>query len=360
MTLKRASAGCADLGEAIPISTLARIEQGKLDPGVRRLHVLLRLYDVPPHLVADLVELEDLAVEPPTGSDLETLYRDGVRHWEDGNIGEGLAHLIAVREHAPEDDDGRLLRQRATLAFGIAARNLGKYRLAKQIVDDLLVEPPAPEIRARTLVLASSLWRHLGSIDAALGLIGQATTYLESADDKNVAYVLHQLASTQLAAGRVEDAERSVREAIAAYGRCDNVYGECRARLLTSTIAEARGDVASALTIVREVVDAATRHGHERLVASAHIDIGRLCLLAGSEEEGFEALREGLSRAVRLDDKHAEFMAHYHLWKAYAKRGDRERARFEFEAARYFVDSVDEASPEADEVRRARAQEETS
>ena len=65
LTLREVSERMAERGGRIPISTLVRIEQGKLDPGVRRLHALLRFYDVPPHLVADLVELEDLAVELP-------------------------------------------------------------------------------------------------------------------------------------------------------------------------------------------------------------------------------------------------------------------------------------------------------
>ncbi len=72
---------------------------------------------------------------------------------------------------------------------------------------------------------------------------------------------------------------------------------------------------------------------------------------AGSGGPGLKSLEEGLGQAVLSGDRHAEFVAHHHLWKAHEAGGDRERARFELQAARYFVRFVDEASPDADEVR---------
>ena len=47
LTLREVSERMAERGDRIHVSTLVRVEQGKLDPGVRRLHLLLRLYDVP-------------------------------------------------------------------------------------------------------------------------------------------------------------------------------------------------------------------------------------------------------------------------------------------------------------------------
>src|SRR5688572_3287668 len=103
LSLRQVSDRLKEQGETIPSSTLIRIEQGKLDPGVLRLHRLLRLYKVPPLLVADLIELEDLAIEIPAGLDLETLYRDGADAWKRGDIPKGLAYLFAVRRHVPDD-----------------------------------------------------------------------------------------------------------------------------------------------------------------------------------------------------------------------------------------------------------------
>src|SRR6185436_6768694 len=75
---------------------------------------------------------------------LDETLREGVEALRHGNLAKGMAHLFAVRQHVPADEAGRLVQQRATLGFAIAARNQGKHRLARQIVEDLLLEPPDP------------------------------------------------------------------------------------------------------------------------------------------------------------------------------------------------------------------------
>src|SRR6185369_4339740 len=103
LTLRQVAVRAEERGERLPPSTLSRIESGKLDPGVRRLNVLIRLYDLQPDYVADLVEIESLAVQRPTG-DLATLQQEGERYWEKGDIPQALGHALAVMEHAPQDE----------------------------------------------------------------------------------------------------------------------------------------------------------------------------------------------------------------------------------------------------------------
>ena len=352
LTLREVSDRMAERGDRIPISTLTRIEHGKLDPGVRRLHLLLRLYEVPPHLVADLVELETLAVEQPVGQDLETLYREGVEHWKEGNIAQGLAYLFAVREHVPDDQESQLLRQKATLAFAIAARNLGKFRLARQIVDELLCEPPDPSLIVDVLVLASSLWRGLGSLEVSLALVRQATTHLRPEDHKETAWVLHQEAKVLLEAGRPKEAEQVLARALKHYRSLGDTYGEEVALILRVGVMEKLGQTKKAFACAREVLRLSESHGHARLVISGHLELGRLLVKSGRAGKGLDALREGLGQAVLLGDRNAEFLAHYHLWKAHEQLGDQERARFELEAASYFVRFIDDFCPEADEIHR--------
>ena len=168
LTLRDVSERLEKMGERFPTSTLIRVEQGKLDPGVRRLHLLMKLYRIPPHLVAELVEIEELAVDEPKHADLETLHRKGVEFLKRGQTAQALAHLFAIRQHATDGDASRLMRQKATLTFAIAARDLGKRNLAAQLVDDLLCEPADPSLRLNLLVLASSLWQGKGSVEVAL------------------------------------------------------------------------------------------------------------------------------------------------------------------------------------------------
>ena len=352
LTLREVSERMAERGGRIPISTLVRIEQGKLDPGVRRLHALLRFYDVPPHLVADLVELEDLAVEQPATGDLDTLFRNGLEYWKRGDIGQGLAHLMAVREFLPRDDSSKILRQKATISFAVAARNLGKYRLAKQIIDDLLCEPPDPQLLVRALVLAASLWRGLGSIEVALALVDRAELHVAPNDRKTAAWVNHQKAKLLLDVGKPEEAKPALELSLDTYRNLNDTYGYAKALILRGEVLEACGCVEDALSSAREAIRWSTEHDHERLITIGELEVGRLLAASGSIEGGIELIRKGLGRAVLIGDKNAEFLAHYRLWKAYETYGDRERARFELESARHFVRFVDDYSPEVVEVRK--------
>ncbi len=351
LTVRAVSDRFAESGARFPESTLVRIEQGKLDPGVWRLHQLLRLYGVPPDLVADLIELEELAVSPPPEGDLETLYRDGVECWKRGDVPLGLAYLFAVRQRVPADAESRLLRQRATLAFAIYARNLGKLRLARQVLDDLLCEPPDRALVVNVLVLASTVWGGLRAADAAMAFIEYAATLLPPGDPKLAAPVLHQKARLLVSAGRPDEAEQFLFRARTSYEVAGDLYGKGKALLSEILLRDAQGTLDSAIRAAREGIRFAEEHEFSRLVLLGRIELGRLLSKSGSPEEGLRVLQQALGQAIQVGDRNAEFAARYCLWKAHGQLGDQDRARFEFEAASYCVRSVDEVSPEADEIR---------
>jgi len=352
LTLREVSERMAEIGEPFPTSTLVRVEQGKLDPGVRRLHLLLRLYNVPAHLVSDLVELEELAVPEPAGKDLEALFKDGIEHWKQGNIGQALSHLFAIRQHVPVDDESRLMRQTATHAFAMAARDLGKLRLARQLVDDLLCEPPEPGLMARVLILASTLWNRQGSVEMALALIRRAADHLQPGDHRERAWVMHQEATLLVAVGDAREALLLLDRVARLYRRLKDPHGEIQAMIVRVSAHEAAGDQSAAISCARRVIRMAERHKQALLGLSGRLELGRLLVASGSTEKGLEELRKVLSEAVLLEDRIAEFYAHYHLWKAYQLMGQREPTKFEFQAAAHFVQFIDEPSPEAEEVRR--------
>jgi tetratricopeptide (TPR) repeat protein len=352
MTLRLVSERLAERGDRIPVSTLARIEQGKLDPGVRRLHLLLDLYRVPPHLIADLVELELMSDQAPVEGDLDTLYKTGVECWKQGEFSKGLACFFAVRQHVPTDDDSKLLRQRASLGFAIAARNLGKFRLARQIVEELLCEPPEPSLLVNLLVLSSALWHGLGSVEVALAMVRQAATHLDEDDGgPETAWVRHQEARLVVETGELADAEQLLDGAIEHYRAQADPYGETRALILRAGVLERQGSSEAALASTREAVRLAELHGLEGVQLGAQLELGHLLAKTGAVDEGLQTLMTAQAQAVRLGRRNAEFLAHYYLWKTHRMLGDTDRARFEFQACSYFVRFIDEHSPEADEVR---------
>ena len=241
------------------------------------------------------------------------------------------------------------------MVFAAAARNLGKYRLARQIIDDLLCEPPTAEVLIPALVLSSSLWRGLGAPDVALALIRQAAERLPGERTKEHAWVLHQQAKLFLETGQIGPAEKTLQRALATYRHYGDTYGEIRALLLRVAIHEAKGDPRKALQVARLVIKLSTRHEHARGVVFGLLELGRVLAGVGKTEAAVENLTQGLGNAVRLKDNNAQFVAHYHLWKIHLETGNHDRGRFELNAAKYFVQFVDERSPEADEVSRLAA-----
>lgn len=361
MSLSAVSERLEDRGHRVPPSTLGRIEQGKLDPGVPRLHMLLDLYRISPDLVSELIQLETVAGHAPlvvARDDLQELHDQGVKHWKSGDIAQGIAFLLAVLDHVPQTDEASVLRQQTALAFATAARNLGKYRLARYVVDGLLCEPPTPPVLVPALVLAASLWRGLGALEVAMGLIRQAETHLRGSSLSERAWVLHQKSRLLLDSGATEQAEEAVVQALKEYGKHGDTYGEVRAMVLQVAVLEAAKDQRRAVKTARAVIRLSEQHGHSRGVVYGRLELGRLFVKAGKVEQGIEQLAQGLSLAISLRDHNAEFVAHYHLWKAHLDRGDEERAALELETACYFVRYVDEHTPEVEEVRELARKEE--
>lgn len=354
-TLRQVSDRLAERGERVHSSVLHRVERGQADPGVKRLYLLLNLYQLPPSLIADLVELESLATRPPEpkANDLEGLQREGVESLKKGQIAHALGCLFAVRQFVSDTDESRILRQQTTITFATTARNLGKCRLAKQVIDDLLLEPPDPSLVVRVLTVAASIWRGLGSADVALGFVRQAESYLKGAERREIAWVVHQKAALLFDLGRLDEATSILRRALALYRQLEDGYGEVRAMYLRVRILDARGRQADAIRCARRIVRMSAKRGLERAVVFGQMALGPLLVKTGRVADGIKSLRTALGKAASLDDRNAEFLLHYHLWKAHQLDGDTTRAQIELRLAAQFVGFVDDRTPEIDEVRRS-------
>jgi tetratricopeptide (TPR) repeat protein len=356
LTLGQVSKKLVDGGHHVPVSSLSLIEKGRSDPGIFRLHQLLRLYQVPAYLVANLIEMEELSGAVPTSRDPDKLRRDGFDHWKRGDIGRGLAHLMALRELAPTDEASRATRQEAILDFSIAAVGLGRLLIAREILSDLLCEPVDPKLVTRVLLQAATVWTLSGARHAAMGFLREAEAQADRSDVATIAWLHHAQARALVDRGRLRDAEARVTKAIAAYRRAKDTYGEGRARLLRVRIAEARRDTASGLTLARAARTFAARHGHRGLAGMALVRAGRIYVQAGKHQPAIPALRTALQEFTRLGDPHGRFLAHYWLSIAYDELGDRDRARFEAQSASHFSGYVDKRScPEARDMRALRA-----
>lgn len=343
-----------DKNHRIPPSTLAKIERGRLDPGVRRLHYLLSLLGIPSPLIADLVEIENLTegVEVDASVPLETLYKEGTKHWKSGNVAKGMAYLLAVWERSPTTIESKVLRQKAMQSSAVAVRNLGKFNLAHHIMTELLCEPPDPSLIVPVLLLGASTFRGLGATAGALAFANYAEDLVDPDNHQDVAWVLHQKATLLLESGELEEADKTAQDAVKAYRRLSDRYGEVRALVLRARVAEESREIDGAIRYAKQVISLSKRHRLGRALVYGYITLGHLRIVSGATAKGTELLNLALSEAVAMQDSNAEFLAHYHLWKAHSATGDSDRAEFELHAASFFVRKIDDKSPEADEIRK--------
>ena len=359
LTLEQVSKKLVEDGHRVPVSSLSLIETGRSDPGVFRLHRLLQLYEVPAHLVANLIEMEELSGAVPASRDPDELHRDGLDHWKKGDIGRALAHLMALRELAPTDEALRWKKQEALLDFSVAAAGLGRLQLAREILNELLCEPPDPMLVTRVLLQAATVWSRSGAPDAAMGFLREAEARADRSDAATMAWLHHAHARALVDRGRLTAAESRLDKAVAGYRLAKDTYGEARARLLRVRLAEVRRDTPLGLRLAQEARDFARRHGHRALAGMALVRRGHLYVHAGQNAPAVRALRTALAEFARLGDPHGRFLAHYWLSVAYARSGDADRARFEEQSARHFSGFMDKRSgPEVRDVRAASVGEE--
>ncbi len=352
LSLREVEAWSADTGQRVNFATLARAERGKTDLGARRLYRLFKIYDLPVQLAADLLELEEAAgAEVPTGS-FDELGRQGLEHWQKGDLRKALAHFFTLRTRTPASAQDRLSRQKAIVRMALAAAKLGRVALARYIVESLLVEDPEPAVLVPALVLAAQCWRALGSCEVGLGFLARAEARLTPRQHVERAWVFHEKAGNLAQLGELADAESALETAVAAYRRAKDRYGEAAALDVRVALYRERGAWRGMLRAATAAERLARRRGFRRLCAIRGLDRARALRELGRAREALEALREVLAWAVQSDDRIVGFYAHHGLWKAYQALGDPGRASLELRAARDGLRFVDETTPETREIRR--------
>src|SRR5262245_15535990 len=174
LTLRAVAEMSGEQGELIPHSTLARIEMGRLDPGVRRLQQLLDLYQLPMSAAGEILALEGIAGPTPIERDPAKLRSRAITAWREGRIPDAIASFFAFRRRVPNDAAHREMRHDAILAFSVTVSSLGKLHLSRYMLDELLMEQPAPSIVPNILVQQSVIWRSLGAPIAARAFVEEA------------------------------------------------------------------------------------------------------------------------------------------------------------------------------------------
>jgi tetratricopeptide (TPR) repeat protein len=335
----------------IPFSTLARIEQGRLDPGLRRLHSLLQLYGLPIQAAGDLLDIESIADASPDEQDPLKLRDIAKTAWQAGDTRRALACFFAVRRLTAGDPALKKLRQDSVLASAVLAGKLGKHHLSRQMLDELLTERPDPALLVGIMVQQSSSWKSLGAPEAALAYLARADQLLKPAAHLERGWVCHQRASVQIDLGDFQGAQANMKKAIAAFREAGRPYDEGMSLAALARLFVEMGEPKKATLAARRAVDFATTRKFARIRMLASIQHARAHLIAKAEEPALIILRAVLADAVTASDNVGRFYAHFYLWKAYSALGAVSRAENECRDAGFYLQFMDEASQEAIELR---------
>ena len=346
LTLRQAEEKTRTFGKVIPFTTLSKVEQGRVDPGVVRFQQLLEIYDLPQQAALDLVALETMRAPLPKGSDPDTLYEAAERLRKEGDNAQALAHLYAVRDLLGRDLLGRdqrrtELRQKAQLQFALVAGSLGRFQLSKQIVEELLAQrPPAPMV-LRCLVQLASCWERVGVPELALAALGRAEVHAASAGSQERAWVAQERGLIELASGNLEDAQRYLDQARKLYKEAGDEQGTAKASFSLVRVLLAGGQARTALRAAHQLVQATGTKATQKMRPEATVLLGLAHLGAKEFEQAVTSLRTALAEAVSVDSTVARFLAHHYLAQAYREIKDEDRAQAEQAAAEQFRKYID-------------------
>lgn len=351
LTLRGAAAHAASFGAELSHSTLLRMEQGRLEPSASDLAALARAYGVPDDWALDRVEAHR-AKSVPVEAPIEEAVLRAAEHWRRGEFAQALGYALALREAVPRNEKERLARQRAMVDSAAFARGLGRNRLARSLLEDVIREPIDPSLEPSALILGASIWAHMGAHLIAAALIGHADKNIPRAETKDYAWYLHQRGKIGLMLGRLDEAESDVREALRLYDAMKNTYDAEAGLLLLGLVQERKGRRDDAIETMRRALEISEAQDHKQHGVNARMELGRVLAAAGRHDEGIRELRVALASATLLGDVSTEFQCQFRLWKAFAASGDAAAADLARRSARLLAERMDE---ESDEIREARS-----
>ena len=321
LTLQDVSNRADAEGEPLPVSTLWRIERGRLEPGARRLHLLLRIYGIEPSIASELATLEEGLGPLPTG-DVETLYRAALSSWKRGDAKETLAYIFAILIGAGEKPGAR--ETHAALIFSATvARGLGKLGLARHMIDQVLCGGADDDNLSDALTLAASLWRESGAVAVAMAMVREAKEHVAPHDRRRRGQLLHQEAKILMELKRPKDAQAALDSAIEDYRAIGHSLNEAKALVLRIAVMEKVTSIDAAIEAAREAIRFAEERGHELLKANGLLELGRVLLEAGRPNEAVVELTTALELGEQLGND--PIQKHAREWITKARGGSPSR-----------------------------------
>ena len=341
LTLRQAEERTRTFGKVIPFTTLSKVEQGRVDPGVVRFQQLLEIYDLPQQAALDVVAVETMRGPLPRGADPETLYESAVRLRKEGDNAQALAHLYAVKDLVGRDPRRAELRQQAQFQFALVVAGLGRYQLSKHLVEELLTQRPPAPMALRCLIQLASCWERLGVLELALAALGRAEIHAAAAGPQERACVTQERGLIELSLGNREEAQRLLEQARKLYKEAGDEQGAAKTSFSLVRVLLSGGQAKAAIRAAHQLVQGMGTKATQKLRPEATVLLGLAHLAEREFDSALMALRTALAEAVSMDSTTARFLAHHYLALAYGETEDKERAQAEQAAADQFRKYID-------------------
>jgi tetratricopeptide (TPR) repeat protein len=254
ITLREAEERSRAFGSVIPFSTLGKVEQGRVDPGVIRFQQLLDIYDIPKEVALDVVALESMRGEKPEAADPEALYAEAIRLWNAREIGKALGAMYALRQAVTGRPELDGLRQKAQVQLAVVVANLGRFHLSKCLVETLLREQLPDPIRLRCFVQLATAWVRLGNHELAAAMLARAETLAADAGPLEAGWVAHEHGLIELALGNHDAAEAFLQRARAHYASAEDDRAAFKVELSRVRVHLGRGAADAALALGQDLL----------------------------------------------------------------------------------------------------------
>jgi tetratricopeptide (TPR) repeat protein len=334
LSLQQAALRMRRLGEDVSRGTLQRIETGQLDvSSSRRLFRLLRMYDVPPSLAAELVEIDPADLDQVPSGTPEEIYQAGREHWKSGNTSGFLACVQVVMQSSRP---GEPTRSKALIALATIARNLGRTRLASELLQQYFCDERTEDHLVNALVLAASVWRQLGAPEMALAFCDRAAR-LVGQDGEEFTWILHVRAQIALEAGRIDEADNLVADVVKRYEAAGATQSLAKALLIQCRIHEFRDAGGLATDAAERAMALCRYHDHSDVLANAHLALGRTLFNVDRLPDAVSSLKQGAGLAEHNGEALVEGFCRYYLWRCYSRLGDSEGAAAAKQAAQFVL-----------------------
>ena len=176
----------------------------------------------------------------------------------------------------------------------MAAAGLGRLQLAREIMNEILCEPPDSRLVTRVLIQAATLWSRSGAPDASMAFLKEAEARADRKDVATMAWLHHAYARALVDRGRLKDAEKRLQKAL----------GEATAACATPTAKRGRGFSRFAsrrrattsglgLRLAEEAREFAVRHGHRALAGMALVRRGYFLVNSEKSAQAIRVLQSG-------------------------------------------------------------------